>query len=106
MEKAKEKANVDSKRTGRAFLGEEQAQDPEWWSEEDFAWWSKGSKGKKGHSKKAMKAFRNVVFALTNHKKAQARISSRIKAEEKTKALMLNLDFQPWKHRLVFQPLA
>ena len=40
-----------SKRTGRAFCGDEQAQDPVWWSEEDFAWWSKGKKGKKGLSK-------------------------------------------------------
>ena len=39
------------KRTGRAFFGEEQPQDPELWSEEDFAWWSKGKKGKKGWSK-------------------------------------------------------
>ena len=38
------------KRTGRAFFGDEQAQDPEWWSKEDFAW-SKGMKGKKGLSK-------------------------------------------------------
>ena len=29
----------------------EQVQDPKWWSEEDFAWWSKGKKGKKGLSK-------------------------------------------------------
>ena len=40
------------KRTGRAFLGEAQAQEPEWWSEEDCAWWSKGKKGKKGPSKR------------------------------------------------------
>ena len=39
------------KRTGRAILGEEQAQDTQWWSEEDFAWWSKGKRGKKGFSK-------------------------------------------------------
>ena len=32
--------------TKRAFLGEEQAQDPEWWSEEDCARWSKGKRGK------------------------------------------------------------
>ena len=42
---------IQKDRTGRAFLGEEQAQDPEWWSEEDFAWWSKRKKGKKGFSK-------------------------------------------------------
>ena len=40
------KGESRSRRTGRAFFGEEQAQDPEWWSEEDVAWWSKGKKGK------------------------------------------------------------
>ena len=35
--------------TGRAFLGEEQAQDPERWSE-DCAWWSRGKRDKKGFS--------------------------------------------------------
>ena len=25
-------------------MGDEQAQDLEWWSEEDFAWWSRGKK--------------------------------------------------------------
>ena len=49
--KGKGKGKGRSKRTGRAFFGEEQAQDPEWWSEEGFAWWSKGKKGKKGLSK-------------------------------------------------------
>ena len=39
------------KGTGRAFLGEEQAQDPEWWSEEDCAWWSKGREARKVFSK-------------------------------------------------------
>ena len=43
-----EKVKGRSKRTGRAFFGDEQAQDPEWWSQEDFAWWSGGKKGKKG----------------------------------------------------------
>ena len=40
-----------SKRSGRAFLGEEQAQYSEMWSEEDFAWWTKRRKSKKGLSK-------------------------------------------------------
>ena len=40
-----------SKRTRRVFFGKEQAQDTELWSEEDFAWWTKGRKGKKGWSK-------------------------------------------------------
>ena len=39
------------KRTGKAYLGEEQTKDPEWWSEEDGVWWSKGNRGKKGSSK-------------------------------------------------------
>ena len=37
------------------------------------------------------------VFALANQRKAQARISSSIKAEEAREALILNLDFQPRK---------
>ena len=49
--KGKGKGKGRSKRTRRAFFGDEQAQDPGWWSEEDFAWWSKGKKGKKGLSK-------------------------------------------------------
>ena len=49
--KGKGKGNGRFKRTGRAFFGDEQAQNPGWWSEEDFAWWSKGKKGKKGWSK-------------------------------------------------------
>ena len=47
----KRKHKSISKRSGRAFLGEEHAQDSEMWSEEDFAWWTKGRKGKKGLSK-------------------------------------------------------
>ena len=39
--KGQGKGNSGFKRTGRAFLGEEQAQDPEWWSEKNFAWWSR-----------------------------------------------------------------
>ena len=37
--------------TGRAFLGEEQAQESELWLKEDCAWWSEGKRGKKGFSK-------------------------------------------------------
>ena len=40
-----------SKRTGRVFFGEKQAQYSELWSQEDFAWWTKGRQGKKGWSK-------------------------------------------------------
>ena len=49
--KVKGKGKGRSKRTGRAFFGDEQAQDPEWWQEEDLVSWSKGKKGKKGLSK-------------------------------------------------------
>ena len=71
-----------------------------------------------------MKVFRMVGFVLTSLNKGQARISSSIKAEERTKkwraraTLILNRDIQPqntqwtkvWPclriRRLVFQPLA
>ena len=49
--KGKGKGKGGFKGTGRAFLGEEQAQDPELRSEEDCAWWSIGKGGKKGFSK-------------------------------------------------------
>ena len=49
--KGKGKGNGGFKRTGKAHFGEEQTQDPEWWSEEDSVWWSKGKKGKKVSSK-------------------------------------------------------
>ena len=54
--------------------------------------------------RKVMKAFKKVVFAFTNQKRVQAMISSRTKAEARTKkerarkVLILNLDFQPRKH--------
>ena len=46
-----EKGKCGFKGTGRAFFGEEQAQDSEWKSEEDCAWWSKGNRGQRGFSK-------------------------------------------------------
>ena len=49
--KGKGKGKGKSKRTGKAVYGGEQSQEQEWWPEEDFAWWFKGSKGKKGSSK-------------------------------------------------------
>ena len=45
VKRRKGKCKGRSERTGRAFFGDEQAQDPELWSEEDFAWLSKGKKG-------------------------------------------------------------
>ena len=44
---ARGKGKGISPKSGRAFHGEAQAQDSEMWSEEDFAWWTKGRKGKK-----------------------------------------------------------
>ena len=49
--KGKGKGEGGFKGTGRAFLGEEQAQESERWSEEDCALWSKRKRGKKGFSK-------------------------------------------------------
>ena len=48
-----EQCYVDDERScfWKWFVGEEQAQDSELWSEEDFASWTKGRKGKKGLSK-------------------------------------------------------
>ena len=60
--KGKGKGKRRSKRTGRAFFGDEQAQDLEWWSEVDFAWWSEGKEGKKGLSK-GNDGFQNGVFS-------------------------------------------
>ena len=44
------KKNNKGTGTGRALLGEEQAQESELWSEEYCAWWSKGKRCKKGFS--------------------------------------------------------
>ena len=51
--KAKEKVKGKGgfKTTGMAHFGEEQAQDPELWSEKDSAWWSKDQKVNKVSSK-------------------------------------------------------
>ena len=59
--KGKRKGKGGFKRTGRAYLGEEQRQDSEWLSEEDCAWWSKGKSGKKGSSK-GNDGFQKSVF--------------------------------------------
>ena len=60
-EKGKGKHKGKSTRSGRAFLGEEQAQDSEMWSKEDFTWWTKGRTGKKG-LKKDNGGFQKGVF--------------------------------------------
>ena len=49
--KGKGKGKGGFKGTKRAFLGEEQAQDPAQRSEDDVAWWSKGKRSKKSCSK-------------------------------------------------------
>ena len=80
--KGKGKHRSISKRSGRAFLGEEQAQDSEMWSEEDSAWWTKGRNGKKGLSKGNDGSQSGGFFALTSQIKAQARIIPRTYARE------------------------
>ena len=59
--KGKRTGEGRSKRTRRVFFGDERAQDPEWWSEEDFAWWSEGKKSKNGLSK-SIDGIQKVVF--------------------------------------------
>ena len=99
----KRKAQRETNRSGRTFLGEEQSQDSEMWSEEDFAWWTKGRKARRA-CQEAMMAFRRVVFALTSERKAQTRIIPRTKARESSKKekarkkLILNRDLQLLKH--------
>ena len=61
-----------TRRTGRAFLGEEQAHASELWSEEDGVWWSKGKRGKKGSSK----GNKSVRKGGSPHEKARARIKN------------------------------
>ena len=102
--KAKEKVKADSRRTGRAFFGEEQAQDPEWWSEEDFSWWSKGKKGKKGFSE-GNDGFQKGGFRTYQPgKRRRQGFLPKTEAEERTKkeragnVLIPNLEYQPLKH--------
>ena len=101
--KGKGKGKGRSKTTGRAFFGDEQVQDPEWWSEEDFAWWSEGKKGKKGLSK-GNDGLQNGGFRPYQPDKVQARIFSKTKTEERIKKEkakkepLFNPDCQPQKH--------
>ena len=85
-----------SKRSRRAFLGEEQAQDSEMWSEEDVAWWTKGRKGKKGLST-GNDGFPKggVRPCQPNEGASKDYIQNRGKGRKK---LILNPDFQPLKH--------
>ena len=78
--RGKGKGKGRSNRTGRAFCGEEHGQDPELWSEEDFAWWSEGKKDKKGLTK-GNDGFQKGEFRPCQMK-AQAKITPRAKAME------------------------
>ena len=49
--KGKGKHRGRSKRTGRALFGDEQAQDPEWWQEEDLVWRSKERKARQARQR-------------------------------------------------------
>ena len=86
-EKGKGKGKGRSKRTGRAFFGDEQTQDTEWRQEEDPRTQFGGPQERKARRacQKAMMVFRRVVFALTSQIKAQARIIPKTKARERTK---------------------
>ena len=91
------------KRTGRAFFGGEQKQDPELWSEEDFAWWTKGRKGKKGLSK-GNDGFQKGGFRHYQPDKGAGKDLPRTKARESPKKkkarkkVILNPDFHPLEH--------
>ena len=98
--KGKGKGKGGSKRTGKAYIGEEQTKDTEWWSEEDCAWWSKGKKKQERFFEGVTMAFRKVVFAPTNQKKVQAmnnttctRAEARIRKEKTRKVPILNQNF-------------
>ena len=64
-----------TRRTGRAFLGEEQAHESELRSEEDGVWWSKGKRGLKGSSK-GHKSFRKGGTRSCPYEKARARFKN------------------------------
>ena len=85
-------------------MATEQAKDSELGSEEDFAWLTKGRKGKKGLSKGNDGFQKGGLSPLPSLIKVQARIISRTKAKESTtkekakETLILNPDVQPLKH--------
>ena len=98
--KGKRKDRALSKGTGRAFFGDDQVQDPEWWSE-DFAWWSKGKKGlSKGND-----GFHKGGFSpLPSPQRCRQGLSQQqrqrkgSKKEKARNVLFLNPDCQPRKH--------
>ena len=67
--KVEEKGKVDQEEP-EEHLGEE-AQDPEFWPEEDCVWWSKGKRGKKGFSK-GNESFRKGGFRTSPSEKGSS----------------------------------
>ena len=82
VKRRKGKGKGKSKRTGRAFFCEEQAQDPELWPEEDLAWWSRGKKGKQGWSK-GNEGFQKVGFRPYQPDKSAGKDYTQNKDKEK-----------------------
>ena len=72
-----------SKRTRRAFFGDERVQDPKGGQKRTLLGGPKGRKARKA-CQRAMMASRRVVFALTSPTKVQARIFPRTKGRERT----------------------
>ena len=91
-----EKKKRKRKRPGRVFFGDEQAQDPEWWQEED-----QRKERQAGLVKKAMASIR-VVFARCQPDKGAGKILPRTKSWERTKKekarMVPHPDSQPQKH--------
>ena len=87
------------KRIGNVYLGEEQTQDNDWWSEEDSVWWSKRKKGRKGFSKKkeqiSGKRFLYFFFKIKVQTRSSSQTKERVKirVEEEKKVHILNQDF-------------
>ena len=90
------------KGTGRAFFCEEQAQDFE--DEDCVVFGGPKERTAREAFRKVMKVFGMVVFVIPHQKRVQAMMSTRTKAESRTKkeratkVLILNPDFQPRKH--------
>ena len=104
--KAKEKVKGKGgfKTTGKAHFGEEQAQDPELWSEKDSAWWSKDKKGNKVSSKGKNNLPESDSRTYRPEKREQAmnstctKAEARIRKEKARKVPILSQNFQPQKH--------
>ena len=87
--KGKGKGKGRSKRTGRAFFGDEQAQDPEWRQEGDPVCGPK--EDKKGSES-------NDGFQKGGFRHSRTKAEERIKKEKAKKEPILNPDSQPQKH--------